>query len=233
MPIDHSLGRNVHFYDASKPGITLGGLIQSGSVTEANFLDMIGILLATETPLRVQEKTSGHVVATTNNPLQPGEYDVYCDMHIFPLEKESLWIHLGYSRWITDMEDAVGISKINSLQNRFLLRSDIHQLFDQYLISVNPDDNYKIVVFDDDYLGLDGWILDPVCCDPANPHRVSDQLLRWHFRQSILANMRGVGEPTIEHDFPSGTDTMTEIREGPYAQERLEMEFASRLRAVG
>ncbi|RPB03500.1 hypothetical protein L873DRAFT_1786923 [Choiromyces venosus 120613-1] len=136
-------------------------------------------------------------------------------------------------RWITDMEDAVGVSKINSLQNGFLLKSDIHQLFDQYLISVNPDDNYKIVVFDDDYLGLDGWILDPVCRDPADPHRVSSQLLRWHFCQSVLANVRGAGEPIFEHNFPPGTDMMIEIREGPYAQERLEMEFASRLRAVG
>ncbi|RPB03501.1 hypothetical protein L873DRAFT_1800589 [Choiromyces venosus 120613-1] len=54
MPIGHSLGRNVHFYDASKPGIALGGLIQNVSVTEANFLNTTGILLITETPLRVQ-----------------------------------------------------------------------------------------------------------------------------------------------------------------------------------
>jgi hypothetical protein len=79
MPIDRSLGRNVRFYDSSKPGIALGGLIQNGSVTEANFLDMIGILLIAEAPLRVQERTSGHVIGTTNNPLQSGEYDVYCD----------------------------------------------------------------------------------------------------------------------------------------------------------
>jgi len=41
--------------------------------------------------------------------------------------------------------------------------------------------------------------------------------------------MRGAGEPIFEHDFPPGTDMMTEIQEGPYAQERLEMEFAVRL----
>jgi len=78
MPIDRSLGRNVHFYDASKPGVALGGLIQNGSVTETNFLEMLFIVLVTEAPLRVQGRT-GHVVATTDNPLQPGEYDVYCD----------------------------------------------------------------------------------------------------------------------------------------------------------
>jgi len=60
------------------------------------------------------------------------------------------------------------------------------------------------MVFDDDILGLDGKTLDFVCRDPANPHRVSDQLLRWHFRQSVLANVRGAGEPIFEHDFPPG-----------------------------
>jgi hypothetical protein len=59
--------------------------------------------------------------------------------HIFPLEKESHWIQYNYGRWITDMDDTVGASKINSLQNGFVLREDIHTLFDQYLLSVNPD----------------------------------------------------------------------------------------------
>lgn len=59
MPIDRSLGRNVHFYNASMP---LGGLIQNGSVTEANFLDMVEILLITEASVRVRERTSGHMV---------------------------------------------------------------------------------------------------------------------------------------------------------------------------
>ena len=79
---------------------------------------------------------------------------------------------------------------------------------------------------------VDGRALDPVCRDAANPHRVSDQLLRWHFRQSVLANMRGEGEPVFKHDFPPGTDMMTEIREGPLAQERFELELSSRLRGL-
>jgi hypothetical protein len=93
-------------------------------------------------------------------------------------------------------------------------------------------DNYKIIVFEHDNDGLDGRTLDPVCRDPANPDRVSDELLRWHFGQSVLANMRGAGEPIFEHDFPLGTDMMGEIREGPYAQERFEMELASWLRGI-
>jgi hypothetical protein len=83
---------------------------------------------------------------------------------------------------------------------------------------------------DDD--GWDGRILDPVCRGPADPHRVSDQLLRWHFRQSVLANMRGAGEHVFEYDFPPGTDMLKDIREGPMAQERFELELSSRLREV-
>ena len=86
------------------------------------------------------------------------------------------------------------------------------------------------MVFDDDPRGLDGKTLNFVCRDSPNPHCVSDQLLRWHFRQSVLANVRGAGEPIFEHDIPPGTDMMREIREGPCAGERLEMEIASRLR---
>ena len=48
--------------------------------------------------------------------------------------------------------------------------------------------------------------------DPARP---VDQLLRWHFRQAVLANMRGAGEPIFEFDFPPGTDMMGEILGGP------------------
>ena len=59
MPIDRSLGRNVHFYDATSPEVVLGGMIQNGSVTEANFLDMLGILLIPDSLIRVQERGSG------------------------------------------------------------------------------------------------------------------------------------------------------------------------------
>ena len=79
MPIDRSLGRNVQFYDARSPGDALGGMIQNGSVTEGNFLDMLGILLITQTPIRVQERGSSHIVLKTNTRLEAGHYDVYCD----------------------------------------------------------------------------------------------------------------------------------------------------------
>ena len=81
-------------------------------------------------------------------------------------------------------------------------------------------------MFGDDNFDMDGRVLDPVCRDP---HRVSDGLLRWHFRQSVLANMRGAGEPIFEHDF-AGEDMIKVISKEKYGKERLEMEVAARLR---
>ncbi|PUU74667.1 hypothetical protein B9Z19DRAFT_1196050 [Tuber borchii] len=290
MSLNRSLLRNVYFYDAANPGVILGGLFRNGSITEANFLDILGIILIVEgNPLRVQERVLGHIVSRTDTPLKIGVYDIYCDAsirvenepwiprsishsatarddrfchevrdrdrrcvisglinpeahiqadnwsgfqpaHIFPPEHESLWTQCDYGREITDIDDTLGTPKIDSCQNGFLLGSGTHTKFDQYLIAVNPDDNYKIVVFDIDIFGLDGRILDPVCRNPDDPRRVSDQLLRWHFRQSIFANVRRVREPIFEHDFPPGHDVAGEILAGPYGQERFALEIASRLR---
>lgn len=48
------------------------------------------------------------------------------------------------------------------------------------------------------------------------------------FPTAVLANMRGDGEPSFEHDF-AGVDMFTESREEPKEQERFEVEIASRL----
>lgn len=112
--------------------------------------------------------------------------------HIFPLELQNTWNELGYS----------SISNINSAQNGLLLKRDLHAAFNQYLFSINPD----IISFAPDEDDIDGRVLDPVCWDPANPDHVSDECLRWHYRQSILAKMRGVGEPILDVDFPPVMD---------------------------
>lgn len=62
-----------------------------------------------------------------------------------------------------------------------------------------------------------------------DPQRPSDDLLRWHSRQAVLANMRGAGEPIFEHDFPPGSDDMGCILNGPKAAERMEFERRNRL----
>ncbi|KOS41027.1 hypothetical protein ACN38_g8105 [Penicillium nordicum] len=110
--------------------------------------------------------------------------------HIFHME---LWSLGGFGR--------PGRHSVNSVQNGLLLAAHMHRLFDSFLLSVNPDD--------------DGRILDIVCRDPNNPDHVADEFLRWNFQQCVLANMKGAGEPIFEHNFPSGTDMMNEIICGP------------------
>jgi len=62
-----------------------------------------------------------------------------------------------------------------------------------------------------------------------NPSRPVDRLLRWHFRQAVLANMRGTGEPILEHGFPPGSGIAGDIINGPKAAERMGFELFSRL----
>ncbi|OAP63734.1 hypothetical protein AYL99_02961 [Fonsecaea erecta] len=147
--------------------------------------------------------------------------------HIFPIAKEDLWRDYNYDRWITIPPRWGG--SINSVQNGLLLKRDIHALFDAFDISINPDDNYKVVAFtlvEDDFEGkyLDRELF-------TRPDAPIDQLLRWHFRQAVLTNMRGAGEPIFEDDFPPGSDIVGQILRGPKAGERMEFELFNRLGA--
>ncbi|PLN82432.1 hypothetical protein BDW42DRAFT_166807 [Aspergillus taichungensis] len=109
------------------------------------------------------------------------------------------------------------------------MMAHVHPWFDDYSVFVNPDDGYKISFMEDTF-GLYGRILDPVCRDPVDPNRVSDPILRWLFRPSVLGNLRGPGEPSFEHDFSPSSDMLREIRQGPFSVERFEMELFARLR---
>lgn len=72
--------------------------------------------------------------------------------HVFPLAHEDHWINHNYDRWITKPPAKGG--SINSIQNGLLLRSDIHQLFDSYTVSINPD-VYKSLFSEVIYLAND------------------------------------------------------------------------------
>ncbi|KIW78778.1 hypothetical protein Z517_08617 [Fonsecaea pedrosoi CBS 271.37] len=147
--------------------------------------------------------------------------------HIFPLAYEGYWIKENYGRWI--ISQPVQGGSINSVQNGLLLSAGIHQLFDSYSISINPDDNYKIVAFEPTGFDFVGKHLDRELF--TRPDAPIDPLLRWHFRQAVLANMRGTGEPHFEHDLPPGSDIVGEILRGPKSGERMEFELFSRLGA--
>ncbi|KAK9361339.1 hypothetical protein V1504DRAFT_432917 [Lipomyces starkeyi] len=110
--------------------------------------------------------------------------------HVFPLYLEQLFVDSKFSRWITNREGEHD-SGINSCQNGLLMQSNIHEEFDGFCFSINPDDNYKVISFGDDPFRLDGRVLDPVCLAAYSERGVRDELLRWHFRQAVLVNMRG------------------------------------------
>ncbi|EGE01677.1 hypothetical protein TEQG_00723 [Trichophyton equinum CBS 127.97] len=140
------------------------------------------------------------VTGIINIYAQFGAWEGFEAAHVFPLQQENIWVEHGFGRWASNIEN----------QNGLLLKSDAHQFFDAYKISINPDDGYKVVCFGPDLLGVDGRVLDPICRSPND-------------------SSRGSGDLTFEHDFPPGTDIMADIREGPSSQKRFEIELASRL----
>ncbi|KAE8445133.1 hypothetical protein EG329_013735 [Mollisiaceae sp. DMI_Dod_QoI] len=284
-PHKRSAGRDVHIFDTRDRNTSIGGLILTAGVTNANLYTMIEIFvifngeyilrnesditiekddsmllpgnyyinslypieISNETPLtRIISQQTGTRVQAFVDAIRSrdrrcvitGRVAINADRnrwtgfeaaHIFPLAFEGLWKEYNYGRWIKSPSNGEEIKggKINSIQNGLLLSSDIHQLFDMYDFSINPDDNYKIVCFDRDGYDIAGNFFDQRPLD--DPQRPADQLLRWHFRQAVLVNMKGAGEPIFEHDFPPGSDVMGSILKGPKAAKRMEFEMFSRL----
>ncbi|KAK9258351.1 HNH endonuclease-domain-containing protein [Lipomyces tetrasporus] len=149
---------------------------------------------------RVRERDGKCVITgTVNTEADVNQWRGFHAAHIFPLSSEEYWVQNGFSRWITNRmgDHDTGIT---SCQNGLLMLSSIHEKFDGFDFSVNPDDGYKIICFDRDPFKIGGSILDPICRDPSGEGAVRVELLRWHFRQAVLANMRGAGEPSFEMD---------------------------------
>jgi hypothetical protein len=60
-----------------------------------------------------------------------------------------------------------------------------------------------------------------------------DQLLMWHFRQCILANMSGTGEPIWDYGDNEPGDQVAQIMEEDESGRRLYLELAHRLAVTG
>lgn len=204
-------------------------IVTDGSITVSNepwLVRTISVSSGTRVAVfreAVRERDRRCVITGRTVVSARGAWTSFEAAHIFPLAYEDHWIRHNYARWITIHPDSGG--SINSIQNGMLLDRSIHTLFDTYDISINPDDNYKVVCFDIDGFGIAGKHIEFVDDD----RRPADQLLRWHFRQAVLANMRRAGEPVFECDFPPGSDMMGEIMKGPRAAERMEFELFNRL----
>ncbi|RLL94587.1 hypothetical protein CFD26_103556 [Aspergillus turcosus] len=55
----------------------LGGLFQNGSVTQANFIDMLNIILVIGSRQPTIKARTGQTISRTTQPLTPGDYDIY------------------------------------------------------------------------------------------------------------------------------------------------------------
>ncbi|CAK7210933.1 hypothetical protein SBRCBS47491_000946 [Sporothrix bragantina] len=218
--------------DDSSP-LEPGDYVVSGSHFEVTQEPVLTRALSLTSGMRVRSfraavrERDGRCVVTkfVNTAAKMDEWTRFQAAHIFPLAYEQQWVDGNYGSYIT-LVPATGGS-INSVQNGLLLRTDLHDGFDQYLFTINPRANHKVVVFREPYVDLDGLALDRQLLD--DPRRPPDELLWWHFTQAVLANMRGSGEPIFEEDFPPGSDMMGEIQEGPHAVQRLTFELSSRL----
>ncbi|KAK9365214.1 hypothetical protein V1509DRAFT_414183 [Lipomyces kononenkoae] len=223
--------------------------LQAGDY-DVNPISPSGRILVTEEQciLRVYSRTSTQTLAQFRNEVrardgkcvitgvvnEEAEWDLWTGFqaaHVFPISHGILFRQSGLYECITNRAGEED-SGINSCQNGLLMQPTIHQLFDHFDISINADDNYRIVCFRRDFFGVGGRILDPACRNPNDERHVRDELLRWHFRQAVLANMRGAGEPYFEMDFPPGTDMVAEIRSGPEPGTRMETELFLRLAGI-
>ncbi|KAK0715713.1 hypothetical protein B0H67DRAFT_601200 [Lasiosphaeris hirsuta] len=177
---------------------------------------------------QVRERDGRCVVTKEENPNKEFEiWDGFDAAHIIPIAYLHQWNVQGWSQQITIPPSQRPYGTINSVQNGLLLDSAIHRMFDSYSFSINPDDGDKIICFQRDRKRIAGTSLDNRLLQ--DPRRPLDTLLRWHFRQAVLTNMKGAGEPNFEHDFPPGSDMMGEIQSGPKAAERMEFELFNRL----
>ncbi|PUU78932.1 hypothetical protein B9Z19DRAFT_1125965 [Tuber borchii] len=81
---------------------------------------------------------------------------------------EHHWVKYNYGDWITLQPESGG--SINSVRNGMLLWRDLHIHFDDYMVSISPDDNYKIVCFMYDANNIAGTHLDKTFVeDPSHP----------------------------------------------------------------
>ncbi|RPA89673.1 hypothetical protein L873DRAFT_1831920 [Choiromyces venosus 120613-1] len=219
-----ALGRNVHIYDAKDHDTVLGGLVLTNGMTNRNFYAMAYLL----------RDESGATVQRGDHPLKQRKYFVLWLVHTISVttgthvedlidavrERDrwcvitgncrGYWDYRHYGSWITIPPENGG--SINSTREGILLRANIHILFDSYDVSINSDDNYKIVCIRPDGNNIAGAHLDNQFHE--HPSRPVDQLLRWHFSQAVLAHVRRKGESALEDHFPPGSDMIGEIMNG-------------------
>lgn len=85
----------------------------------------------------VRERDGRCVVSKRENSMaQYGIWSGFEAAHIFPLAYEKYWKDQNFGCWITLSSEG---DKINSVQNGLLLYRSIHNSFDHFEFSINPD----------------------------------------------------------------------------------------------
>ncbi|KAK9320016.1 hypothetical protein V1517DRAFT_265191 [Lipomyces orientalis] len=226
MSVNRVQWRNVQVYDAST-GATLGAFYQKGSLTEATSVWILrNVLLVVEDDWTVRFRASGRTITPSGDSVVPGDYDIYSKGS--PSQNDNqldeAWFSRLISRTVSGRDDAFR-DGVRARDGKCVISGEVNDgaVWGVCPIHTNTTkDGRKVITFMPNHWRIEGRILDP--------DRVSDEVLRWHFRQCILANMRDAGEPVFETDFPAGTDMMATLRAEPYGKERFEMALASRLR---
>jgi len=83
-PLNRSLGRNVHIYDAKHPDSVIGGLVLTNGVTNDNFYSMVEILIVFTSTFLLRDE-GGAEIKKDNDPLQPGKYYIIATGKFFLL----------------------------------------------------------------------------------------------------------------------------------------------------
>ncbi|KAK9252543.1 hypothetical protein V1507DRAFT_498551 [Lipomyces tetrasporus] len=247
MSFNRSRGRNVHFYSASDPVHALGGLILNQSVT---------ILIITSGSYSVSLRGTRKILTPSDKPLEPGHYDIRSNS---PGGTISIADEPCVTRVYSGTESGRTEEFRNQVREhdgRCVITGVVHADADYWYgfeaahifpLSDNKlfmdlgfprlvtnrqgehDSGINSFAFRPDPFKVDGRVLDPICRESNDERSVQDELLRWHFCQSVLINMRGAGEPGFEMDFPGGTDMVGEILSGPEPAKRMETELSLRL----
>ncbi|KAJ5616306.1 hypothetical protein N7537_001420 [Penicillium hordei] len=149
--------------------------------------------------------------------------------HVFPVSMLEQWRRDGYRRYITDTRpnSEIGESGLYSAQNGLLLRADMHAYFDAFQIGIDPDADYKIILFGKDTTGMGGTRLRDSA--RSGTQRVSPDLLRWHLRMCLYNGLRANAEPVPIWEEDLEEDPMGSIFMQPDAAERMEVELFTRL----
>ncbi|EGX47880.1 hypothetical protein AOL_s00081g207 [Orbilia oligospora ATCC 24927] len=178
---------------------------------------------------KIRHRDRGCVLSgVINKAADRGNWKAFEAAHIWPLSKGTEWVRQNAGRWITDSDGLSNEDKMNSPQNGILLSSNSHVLFDSHTLAVNPEANYRVYAFDDDNFGYSGKYMSI----PARQNGevgARDTLLQWHFRQSVLANMRGAGEPIWDYGPNEEGDVVGRLLSSDHTMTRLGEEVGARL----